>query len=79
MNVYCIMYAELVDVSVTVLELHTLCGILFCEYTFILFPHLLCRHKFVNNELIVKTGLVDKRKVLFPPLPLTQYLCVCVC
>ena len=21
------------------------------------------RHKFVNNELIVKTGLVDKRKV----------------
>ena len=24
------------------------------------YPH---RHKFVNNELIVKTGLVDKRKV----------------
>jgi 3-phosphoinositide dependent protein kinase-1 len=24
-----------------------------------------CRHRFVNNELIVRTGLIDKRKGLF--------------
>lgn len=27
--------------------------------------HILGRHQFVNNELIIKAGLVDKRKVSF--------------
>ena len=41
-----------------------------------------CRHKFVNNELIVKSGLVDKRKVrriYVARLPIICYdIVVCV-
>ena len=32
------------------------------EVNFCVF-RLSCRHPFINNELIVKTGLIDKRKV----------------
>ncbi len=38
------------------------------------------RNRFVNGELIVMTGLIDKRKVLCASLHTDDYtVCVCVC